>query len=301
MIDYGSDESEQRLDRRKGDLSDVITEVLRRHPMLCYFQGFHDIVQVILLVLGKDLAVTAVSHLSLLRIRDFMLPSLSPSLAHLGLLPAILYEVDAKLCQHLSGTQPFFALAATLTLYAHEIEDYGAIARLFDFLLAEEAVVSIYVFAVIILSRSDELFEIPADEPEMLHFTLSKLPRPLDIERMIGTAKALLLKHPPERLPFRAWSKISAYSVLKTTRGFHTRQDLIQGEAYFAQQVTQLRRAEFRQKIRLAIWEYRRPVRGIGLALLIGLASFWLQNGGMEGVYSSGLRKMWTTIKLLCG
>ncbi|MCJ1402103.1 hypothetical protein MMC11_005322 [Xylographa trunciseda] len=298
FIYYPKNESAQQLDRRKGELSDVITEVLRRHPSLCYFQGFHDIVQVILLVLGKDLAVNAVSHLSLLRIRDFMLPSLSPSLAHLGLLPAILYSVDAKLCQHLSGTQPFFALAATLTLYAHEIEDYGAIARLFDFLLAEEAVVSVYVFAAIILSRRRELLEIPADEPEMLHFTLSKLPRPLDMEHMIAGAKALVLEHPPEQLPFRAWNKISAYSVLKTTRGLSKRQTLLQGEAFFAKQVTQLHRSELRQKLRLAVWQYRKPAGAVGLALLIGLVSIWIPKGGLEAAHFNILRKIWATIRL---
>ena len=296
---YGADESDQQLDRRKGELSDVITEVLRRHPMLCYFQGFHDIVQVILLVLGKDLAISAVTHLALLRIRDFMLPSLSPSLAHLALLPAILYSVDAKLCQHLSGTQPFFALAATLTLYAHEIEDYGAIARLFDFLLAEDAVVSVYVFAMIILSRRKELFEIPADEPEMLHFTLSKLPKSLDLEDMIARAKALVLEHPPEQLPFSAWNKISAYSVLKTTRGLSKPQNLTEGEAFFAKQVTQLDRAQLRQKIQLAIWRYRKPAGGVGLAVLIGLVSIWIQKGGMEATQFQAFRKIWAMLRLL--
>ncbi|MCJ1291010.1 hypothetical protein MMC34_002552 [Xylographa carneopallida] len=299
FIYYPKNESEQQLDRRKGDLSDVITEVLRRHPRLCYFQGFHDIVQVVLLVLGKELAISAVTHLSLLRIRDFMLPSLSPSLAHLALLPAILYSVDAKLCQHLSGTQPFFALAATLTLYAHEIEDYGAIARLFDFLLAEDAVVSVYVFAIIILSRRKELFEIPADEPEMLHFTLSKLPKPLDVEDMIERAKTLVLKHPPERLPFRAWHKISAYSVLKTTRGFSKPQTLIEGEAYFARQVTQLNRAQLGQNIQLTVWRYRRTAGGVGIALLIGLVSVWIQNSGAEGTHFTALRRVWAVFRLL--
>ena len=297
--ELATDESEQQLDRRKGDLSDVITQLLRRHPTLCYFQGFHDIVQVILLVLGKELAISAVTHLSLLRIRDFMLPSLSPSLAHLALLPAILYSVDAKLCQHLSGTQPFFALAATLTLYAHEIEDYGAIARLFDFLLAEDAVVSVYVFAIIILSRRKELFEIPADEPEMLHFTLSKLPKSLDVEDMITRAKTLVLEHPPERLPFRAWNKISAYSVLKTTRGLSKPQTLIEGEAFFSKQVTQLDRAQLRQKIRSAAWRYRKPAGSVGVALLIGLVSIWIQNGGVGGTHFNAFRKIWAVFRLL--
>ena len=269
--------------------------------MLSYFQGFHDIVQVMLLVLGKDLAIDAVTRLSLLRIRDFMLPSLSASLAHLKLLPAILYAADAKLCQHLSQTQPFFALAATLTLYAHEIQDYQAIARLFDFLLAQEAVVSIYLFAVIILSRKDELLEIPADEPEMLHFTLSKLPSPLDVEDLIMRAKELFSEHPPEQLPFRAWSKISSYSVLKTTRGSPRSQSILDGEELFRKQVSQLKTEEFRQRVRSMLWKYRKPAGGIGLALAVALASVLIQRGASESVQWLGMRRLRNLLMYLGG
>lgn len=78
-----------------------------------------------------------------------MLPSIAATSSHLQLLPAILYAADPALCKHLSGLQPFFALAATLTLYAHDIEEYGGIARLFDFLLSHEAVVSVYMYATV--------------------------------------------------------------------------------------------------------------------------------------------------------
>jgi TBC1 domain family member 20 len=143
------DRSPKEIERCKAELSDLIVEILRRNPFLCYFQGYHDICQVLLLVLGAESCSLAVSHLSLLRIRDFMLPSLSPALSHLRLLPPILSAVDPELCSHLSQTQPFFALAATLTLYAHDIQEYGDIARLFDVLLAREAVFSVYLFAVV--------------------------------------------------------------------------------------------------------------------------------------------------------
>ena len=127
--------------------------------MLHYFQGYHDIVQVLLLVLGFDVAAPAAARLSLLRIRDFMLPTMSGTEPHLRLLPAILYAADRSLAVHLSQTQPFFALPATLTLYAHEIEEYGDISRLFDFLLASEAVVSVYLFAVVsIYAHFSQLF-----------------------------------------------------------------------------------------------------------------------------------------------
>lgn len=142
-------ESDSKRDARQQELSMVITTTLRRHSMLHYFQGYHDIVQVLLLVLGVKAAIPAAERLSLLRIRDFMLPTMSGTEPHIRLLPMILAGADAKLAQHLSRTQPFFALPVILTLYAHEIEDFGLIARLFDFILASEAVVPVYLFAAV--------------------------------------------------------------------------------------------------------------------------------------------------------
>ncbi|KAI4197189.1 MAG: hypothetical protein LQ350_006077 [Teloschistes chrysophthalmus] len=277
FIYYPKNQSESQLDRRKADLSTVITQVLRTYPMLSYFQGFHDIVQVFLLVLGADDAPDAVSHLALSRIRDFMLPSLSPSLAHLRLLPAILQAEDARLCQHLSQTQPFFALASTLTLYAHDIEDYSDIARLFDFLLAQDAIVSVYFFAEIILSRREELFEISSDDSDMLHFVLSKLPKPLDLETLITQTMSLYTDHPPETLPYRAWARISPYSVLKTARADFRQQPLSDGVELFQRQEIQLRNNEMLEQAKAMLWKYRGPAGQVGLAIFVGVLAIWLR------------------------
>ncbi|KAL8670068.1 MAG: hypothetical protein Q9168_005373 [Polycauliona sp. 1 TL-2023] len=294
VADTGSaDLSEPQLDRRKGELSAVITQVLRQHPMLSYFQGFHDIAQVFLLVLGVRDAAAAVSQLSLLRIRDFMLPSLEPSLAHLHLLPAILQAECPKLRQHLSQTQPFFALAATLTLYAHDIQEYSDIARLFDFFLAHGAVVSVYFFAIIILSRREELFEIPADEPEMLHSILSKLPKPLDLEALIAQTVSLYQICPPERLPFGAWARISVHSVLKTTMGDFRQQTLGDGVEYLDLQVAQLRRQQMRKKAMAIVWKHRKSGGRVGVAILIGVVAIWLGRGGFGSYASLALRRLW--------
>ena len=232
--DHCLDESEKEIGSRKRKLSDLIVQALRQHPMLCYFQGFHDIVQVLLLVLGEDAAPPAVARISLLRIRDYMLPSLSPALKHLQILPKILESADPALATRLSSTRPFFALAATLTLYAHDIQEYSDIARLYDFILAHEPVMALYLFAAIIISRRVELLEIPIEEPEMLHFTLSKLPQPLDLENLISSALSLFGRHPPQTLPNFSWWRISSLSVLKTSRSLEHQQSLQQGEALFS-------------------------------------------------------------------
>ena len=259
--------------------------------MLCYFQGFHDIAQVFLLVLGKQDAPLALSHLALLKIRDFMLSSLSPSLAQLQLLPAILLVEDAELYEHLPLTQPYFALAATLTLYAHEIEGYGDIARLFDFLLAQEAVVSLYLFAQIILSRRAELLDIPVDDQDMLQFTLSKLPKPLNLENLISKAVASFASHPPERLPVQAWSKVSPLSVLKTSRGKNAARTLREGQNLFAAQASQLKQYERARQALQFLWKYRRPAGSIGLAILVGIISIALRGSTTEKIVLTGWRK----------
>lgn len=79
-----------------------------------------------------------------------MLPTMTASIAQLSLLPALLAAADPELHMHLVQTAPFyFALPATLTLYAHDIQEYGDIARLFDYLIAHGAVISIYLFAIV--------------------------------------------------------------------------------------------------------------------------------------------------------
>ncbi|KAI9684392.1 MAG: hypothetical protein M1829_002202 [Trizodia sp. TS-e1964] len=278
FIYYPSHESPKALDRRKIELSNVITEVLRRYPMLCYFQGYHDIVQVMLLVLGPEISRPSTARLSLLRIRDFMLPNLSPALSQLELLPAILSAVDPKLFGVLSQIRPFFALAPILTLYAHDIQEYGAIARLFDVILAREAVFSVYIFAQIILGRKPELLLIDPSDTDLLHFTLTKLPQPLDIESIIEKSINTFNSHPPESLG-PAWSRISKYSVLKTARlpaQTSCNQTNNSGIIAFEKHSAQLQRIKQAKWLMTIVLRYRRPAAGLIMAVLAGGLAVWM-------------------------
>lgn len=277
FIYYPNDLTDAELQRRKSELSDLIIEVLRRYPFLCYFQGYHDICQVFLLVLEPRLRAPLVARLSLLRIRDFMLPTLAPTVAQLRLIPDILDVADPNLRRHLAGTEPFYALSGTLTMYAHNIEGYRDIARLFDVLLVREPVFSIYLFAQIVLSRRAELFDTPADDPSMLHLILSKVPRKLDLETLVSHAIALFEKHPPESL--RSWKRISSSSCLKTARSLDTCtvQSAGDGQGYFQAQLRELRRTERWNSLIKKVWLYRRPAKAAGLAILIGVAAIYLQ------------------------
>ncbi|CAM1511136.1 Fc.00g086490.m01.CDS01 [Cosmosporella sp. VM-42] len=275
FIYYPSNRSEAELKERKSELSALITEVLRRYPYLCYFQGYHDICQVFLLVLEPAWRARVVARLSVLRIRDFMLPSLGPTTAQLRLLPDILGRADPKLRQHLAGIEPFYALAGTLTMYAHNIEGYRDIARLFDVFLAREPVFSIYMFAQIILDRRDEIYEF--DEPDMLHVILGKIPREMDLDGLIATSVKLFERFPPESL--RYWSQISSSSSLKSARDVEAcaKQSMDEGEEHFKKQARELRWTELQDKVKWALWAYRRPATTIGAAVAVGAVAIYLR------------------------
>lgn len=245
-------------------------------------------------MLGEQLALESAERLSLLRIRDFMLPSLSPAMKHIGLIPALLERADPMLRQYLSGTKPFFALPSTLTLYAHDIQEYIDIARLFDFLLSHEPVMAIYFFVAIVLSRRGELLDIPLDEPEMLHFTLQKLPRTLDLDSLIKSALELFRRFPPETLPHRAWARISPLSVLKTVRKDSAWQSLEQGEELLQRHEKELRMEERREKLYLVLRKYRGPALSIAIPFVVGVTAFWLRRSGNDRIFWSYL---WRSVR----
>ncbi|EFQ27586.1 GTPase-activating protein gyp10 [Colletotrichum graminicola] len=276
FIYYPNHQNDTELEKNKSELSDLIIEVLRRYPYLCYFQGYHDICQVFMLVLEPPWRARLVSRLSVLRIRDFMLTNLEPTVAQLRLIPDILQAADPNLKRHLAGTEPFYALAGTLTMYAHDIQTYGEISRLFDILLVREPVFSVYMFAQIVLNRRDELFDNDEDDPSMLHLILSKVPQKMDLESLIASATALYERYPPESLS--AWRRISEASSLKTARSVEVcaKQTMDEGHAYFQKQLAELKALERRQKLMRMLWMYRKGAATAGLAIVVGLVAVYL-------------------------
>ncbi|PFH62719.1 hypothetical protein XA68_12397 [Ophiocordyceps unilateralis] len=275
FIYYPNDQSEAELAQRKAELSSVIIEVLRRHPYLCYFQGFHDICQVFMLVLGPARPAEVVARLSVLRIRDFMLPCLGPTTTQLRLLPDIIAKADPEMRRHIAFIEPFYALAGTLTMYAHNIEDYHDIARLFDVFLAREPVFSIYVFAQILMDRRDEILGV--DESDMLQVILAKVPTRMNLDDLISKTVIIFDRYPPHSLP--SWRSVSDASVLKTVRGVNALADqtLDQGYVYFRQQVKEMWWSDVIDSAKLTIRRHRRPIGAVGMAVGVAAAAFYMR------------------------
>lgn len=145
----------------------------------------------------------------------------------------------------------------------------------------------------IILSRRDELLAVEAEEADMLHFVLSKLPRPLHLESLISNARSLFRQHPPKRLASNPWRRIDRNSVLITTQDPDAlrRQTNHDGHVAFEKQVKSLRRSQALDYARKQVWKYRRPA-GIGLAIAVAILSAYVRR-------SNGIHDFWRIFRAL--
>lgn len=125
--------------------------------------------------------------------------------------------------------------------------------------------------------------ELEAEEHDMLHSILSKLPKPLDLDALISRTSELFEQHPPNRLQGLSWFYISNNSVLKTTRDPQklAKQTLHDGEVFFQRQATEISRHKSRmkafQKARLLARKHRRPAVAAGTAVLVALLALYLR------------------------
>ncbi|KAI9236879.1 MAG: rab-GTPase-TBC domain-containing protein [Podila humilis] len=203
--------------QRQEELQQIIIDVLRRHPKLAYYQGFHDVCTCLLVVLGKEAATLAAESLALFFFRDCMLDNLEPVLNQLSLMTALLKLEDPEVQAFLdkSETLPFFPLSWVITWCAHDLNDFGKVARLFDFLLCFNPLMSIYLTTAVVMARREELLEVECDNA-MVHTFLTKFPKNIDLELVISHAHQLYITYPPETLQNRAESWLDESSCVNT-------------------------------------------------------------------------------------
>lgn len=141
------------------------------------------------------------------------------------------------------------------------------------------------------MTRKKELLEIDHDEPDMLHFILSKLPKPLDLENLIHRTRTLFERFPPEQLPTRAWRRVSSNSVLKTTRNPQAlaMQSLRDGEQFFEKHAAEIRRHDAlvgtRKRIQALAYRYRGPAKLTGAAVLIAVLALCMRGDNAAMVF----------------
>ncbi|XP_055013186.1 TBC1 domain family member 20 isoform X1 [Boleophthalmus pectinirostris] len=186
-------------------LTDIILDVLKRHPQLHYYQGYHDVAVTLLLVVGERMALALLDKLSNFHLRDFMDPTMDSTKHILNYLMPILEQVDTELHDFMIRAEvgTIFALSWLITWYGHVLPEFKHTLRLYDFFLASHPLMPIYLAAAIVLHREKEVKTTECDMA-MVHHLLSRIPQDLPYELLIARAQELFDHHPPSVLAKKA-------------------------------------------------------------------------------------------------
>ncbi|KAI8575518.1 hypothetical protein K450DRAFT_303471 [Umbelopsis ramanniana AG] len=212
----GLDETSKK--EKQDELNELIVEVLRRNKSLHYYQGFHDICTVFLLIFGKKAAVDLVEQVTLFFLRDAMLDSMDPILRQVTLLDTLYQHEDQQISSFLqeANVLPYYCLSWVITWCSHDIDDFSVIPRLFDLFLSSNPLMPVYFAAAIVLSHKEELLQQEC-ENSAIHTFLSKLPqKPLDVEALIAKATQLEESYPPIQLQRKAHIGLDETSSVNT-------------------------------------------------------------------------------------
>ncbi|KAG5517991.1 hypothetical protein PMAC_000446 [Pneumocystis sp. 'macacae'] len=213
FIYYPINLTHKKLEKKRKELKSLIVEILRKHPNFNYFQGYHNIAQVFLLCIGKKEAVKLLEYISLTRIRDFFLPSLSPILDHLEFIKSIILKKDRELGEHITNIPSHFALASYLTWFSYKTTHFDDVLNVFDFILATDTIMIIYVCAATIIQQKNYILSITKEEPDILHKVLTKFTQKCPSKRTLQKAIVLREIIPPYTLS--NWKFILKHSCIK--------------------------------------------------------------------------------------
>jgi len=187
----------------QNELTPMIIRILTLNHKYRYYQGFHDVCLTLLLVLGVDAAEEAAISLSRHGpFSRYLLLSLEESaVCELELMYPLLDEVDEDLERRLRRAELgcLFALSWPLTWFSHSFRSHQQIVLIYDFLLASDPLMPVYLSTAIVLHRADQ---IAGCSPDMasLHHLLSNLPTDLPLAALMNDAADLAKQYPPTLL-----------------------------------------------------------------------------------------------------
>lgn len=197
--------AEARTNRAQ-QLTKVITKIVSEDTNLHYFQGFHDICSVFLLVAGEALGYRLIHRFVYTYCRDAMRPTFDLTSSLMSLIPLLIRSVDVPLYEKLvalqqevrSNQMPMFALSWVITYFAHVVPCFEKVTRIFDFCLGTHPLSVLYLSAALILKHRNDIFTMH-DMPE-IHCLFTSALSSTDWDEMCFSAQALLTTLPPPQL-----------------------------------------------------------------------------------------------------
>lgn len=167
-------------------LMGIMVEFFRKYPELRYYQGYHDIVAVFVMVFiydeeaktlitsrvpkrdeyGKSKLFQCVEIFSLMYLRDFMMDSLDFPIDQLSVISYLVRERDEALYKRLNlgKMKPLFAISSILTIYSHDLKPTPSdctgslIYEIFDLVISTNSMlVPLTIYSQFIVDNSEDL------------------------------------------------------------------------------------------------------------------------------------------------
>lgn len=188
---YAGIYSSSDIDRLRRDLLNLLAKIFRTHPALHYYQGYHDIASIVLLVChdhsnpSDGLAFDLLQRLTLLHLRDFMITDINLSTIHLRLVPALLEDIDPPLFEMIRQTSNVYrltngalydysfvqGLSSFLTMFSHDIESLLPLLMTWDFILSCNLILACaYVYAAALVYAKEAIFQTLSMDTAALNF-----------------------------------------------------------------------------------------------------------------------------------
>lgn len=205
-LDENKDWIEPLRDKRRKVLSDVMIAVLCRNRSLYYYQGFHDVCSVFLLVMEDDHLAFAMSEVVSDRyLRDFMAKDFEVLSKTMRLIMTLINACDPKLYAFLSAAnvEPYFATSWLITWWAHDVKSLDEIGRVFDAMLCSHPLFALYLCVAMVANLRTEIMQSECDFASLFNFLVhAPAVHGFDFERLLAIADRLMQAFPPSRLRY---------------------------------------------------------------------------------------------------
>jgi len=187
-------------------LINTICKILIKNDSLHYYQGYHDICLTFLLVVGIKETIPLVGTLNHTHYKFYMEKTMEKTLHLLQNIMPLIDILNNGVAEHIyrGELNVIFALSWLITWYSHVLDDLTIILRLYDFFIATDPLMPVYLAAIIVCERADEVLAVECDMA-MLHSFLGKFASQIktidELELLIEKSIALYKKYPSEKLP----------------------------------------------------------------------------------------------------
>eukprot|EP01084_Bolivina_argentea_P280471 479662_1 len=193
--------------REQQTLERILHGIFRNNRDLHYTQGFHDMCSVFYIVCGEDLGRQLSENLAKRHMRDAVRQDIQVYQFVLKLLFPLISLVDHELFNILQkgSLSSIFALSWLLTWFAHNIETFNDITRLYDFFLSTHPLMPLYLSVSLIKQCKNELCKINNDENDTLdqgrlHQFFQEYDWNIDYDLIINEADRIFNRWPPHDL-----------------------------------------------------------------------------------------------------